>query len=312
MDSGLKLSGNEIGLIDFRIFEDRNGVQYEGIYGINVAKVKEIIQLPETTQLPASPDYIVGVFDLRGTVIPLVDLAIWIGIKDTEAQVDIGMKRVIVAEFSNFQMGFIVHEAKLIRRINWSDVDPATMFSSTNVERRKITGIVRIENNLTLLILDLESILEGLDFYSDEKINKSNLSVHEVKKFNGNILIVDDSVIARNLIKKHLKNMGFEVLEARDGKEGLDMLDNLYEIHKENIINFLSLIVSDVEMPKMDGFNFVEQVKRDSRFSSIPVIFNSSICDKYSEKRSKDIGAHGYLVKFDANIFYEEIVKIME
>ena len=126
-----KISSNEIELVDFRINEQTNGEVYEGIYGINVAKVQEIIQMPETFELPASPDYVIGVFDLRGIIIPLVDLATWLNIKDREADLPLHKKRVIITEFNNLKIGFLVHEAKLIRRIGWDNVQ-AAQFSSNS------------------------------------------------------------------------------------------------------------------------------------------------------------------------------------
>lgn len=225
-----KISSNEIELVDFRINETINGEIYEGIYGINVAKVKEIIQMPETFDLPASPDYIVGVFDLRGVIIPLVDLAIWLKIKEREADLTYNKKRVIIAEFNNLKIGFLVHETKLIRRIGWDKVQ-AAQFSSNhhNVERGKITGTTQIEDGKTLLILDLEGIIDDLDFYSNKHEKKELQNVN--KQFSGNVLIVDDSTIARTLLKKNLKKMGFNVIEAHDGEMALHTLNEIYNQH---------------------------------------------------------------------------------
>ncbi len=306
-----KISSNEIELVDFRINETLNGILYEGIYGINVAKVQEIIQMPETFDLPASPDYIVGVFDLRGIIIPLVDLAAWLNIKEREAELPIHKKRVIIAEFNNLKIGFMVHEAKLIRRISWDKVQSAHFSSNShNLERGKITATTQIEDGNTLLILDLEGIIDDLDFYSDKSEKRELQNVE--KTFCGNVLIVDDSTIARSLLKKNLKKMGFTIIEAHDGQMALETLHEIYKEQKDGITSYIKLIISDIEMPRMDGFHFAEVVKNDERFQSIPFIFTSSICDKFSEQKGKDIGADAYLVKFDAQTFYDEIVKILE
>ncbi|WP_300912353.1 chemotaxis protein CheW, partial [Helicobacter rodentium] len=101
-------------LLDFRIYKLEKGKLYEGIYGINVAKVNETIRLPELTELPGVPDYIEGIFDLRGVVIPVINLAKWMNV---EVPKNKKIKpRVIIAEFNNIMIGFIVHEAKRIRR----------------------------------------------------------------------------------------------------------------------------------------------------------------------------------------------------
>ena len=104
-----KISSNDIELVDFRINEEVNGEIYEGIYGINVAKVQEIIQMTETFELPASPDYVIGVFDLRGVVMPLIDLAAWLNIKDRESKIPLEKKRIIITEFNNLKIGCLLY-----------------------------------------------------------------------------------------------------------------------------------------------------------------------------------------------------------
>ena len=148
------------------------------------------------------------------------------------------------------------------------------------------------------------------DFYSDKQDKKELQEV--TKKFSGHVLIVDDSTIACSLLKKNLKKMGFTVIEAHDGEMALQTLNDLYVEKNGNLTSFIRFIISDIEMPKMDGFHFAEIIKSDERFQSIPFIFNLSICDKFSEQKGRDIGADADLVKFDAQTFYDEIIKILE
>lgn len=302
----LKIGTNEMELVDFRIYKVEKGKIYEGIYGINVAKVNEIIRLPELTELPGVPDYIEGIFDLRGVVIPVINLAKWMNV-ETPKNKKI-KPRVIIAEFNNIMIGFIVHEAKRIRRINWKDIEPAHFSSSvsSNLDKSRITGVTRIEGDQVLLILDLESIVQDLGFYHPE-VN----SEHTYEKFEGLALILDDSSIARKILKEFLEKMGFDVAEANDGEDGLRKLDKLYENYGETLSKQLKIIISDVEMPQMDGFHFAAKVKEDPRFSKIPIIFSSSISDKFSESRGKEAGAESYLVKFDGNKFHEEVSRVV-
>jgi len=301
----LRVGTNELELVDFRILKEENGEVYEGIFGINVSKVREIIKYPKLTELPGVPDFIEGIFDLRGVVIPVVDLAKWMGIKVPEnANIQ---PRVIIAEFNNVLIGFVVHEAKRIRRINWADIEPASFTSGHGIlDKSKITGVTRIENNEVLLILDLESVVEELGFYQPEVDPDI-----QIDRFSGIALILDDSAIARKIVKEAMTKMGFTIIEAKDGKEGLEKLEEMYSIYGDNIKNELKIIVSDVEMPLMDGFHFAAKVKDDPRFSDIPIVFNSSISDHFSEQRGKDAGGEGYLVKFDANKFYTEVARIV-
>ena len=305
-DNSLKVGSNEMELVDFRIFNDGEDGVYEGIYGINVSKVREIIRVPKLTELPGTPDFIEGIFDLRDVVIPVVNLAKWMGITPPEG----GEKdfRIVITEFNNVLIGFIVHEAKRIRRINWSDIEPATFTSNSGtLEGSKITGVTKIEGDSVLLILDLESVVQDLGLYEPDV----DTIPQELDTFSGIALILEDSATARKIVKDALSKMGFQVVEAIDGQEGLEKLDELYGLYEDSISEHLKLILSDVEMPRMDGFHFAANVKEDSRFKNVPIIFNSSISDHFSEIRGKEAGAEAYLVKFEAGTFYDEVSRVV-
>jgi len=305
-DSSLKVGSNEMELVDFRIFKQENDEVYEGIYGINVSKVREIIRVPSLTELPGTPEYIEGIFDLRGVVIPVVNLAKWMGIEAPEGSEK--SLRVIITEFNNVLIGFIVHEAKRIRRINWGDIEPATFASGAGtLDGSKITGVTKIEDDNVLLILDLESVVQDLGLYEPDV----DAIPHELESFSGLALVLDDSATARKIVKEALIKMGFQVVEAIDGQEGLEKLQEIHELYGENISQHLKLILSDVEMPRMDGFHFAANVKEDGRYGNIPIIFNSSISDHFSEIRGKEAGAEAYLVKFEASTFYDEVSRVV-
>jgi two-component system chemotaxis response regulator CheV len=305
-DNVLKVGTNEMELVDFRILKYEGEEIYEGIYGVNVSKVREIIRVPKLTELPGTPEFIEGIFDLRGVVIPVVNLAAWMGVDAPEqAQKN---ARVIITEFNNILIGFIVHEAKRIRRINWKDIEPASFAAGGGaLDKNKITGVTRIEDDSVLLILDLESVVQDLGLYSPTQ----DETPHDIEHFTGHVLLLDDSHTARKIVKEALEKMGFKVIEANDGQEGLERLEDLYEKYGENIGQQLRLIVSDVEMPRMDGFHFASNVKHDKRFGSIPIVFNSSISDHFSEGRGKEAGGEAYLVKFDASTFYDEVARVV-
>lgn len=305
-ENSLKVGSNEMELVDFRILkQEEDGAIYEGIYGINVSKVREIIRVPDLTELPGTPNFIEGIFDLRSVVIPVVNLAKWMGITPP-ASVE-KTSRVIITEFNNVLIGFVVHEAKRIRRISWNDIEPSTFISSGEIDGSKITGVTRIENDNVLLILDLESVVQDLGLYKPDTDNIPK----EIEHFAGMALILDDSSTARKIVKDALQKMGFDVIEATDGEEGLEKLDELYELYPSNLSSKLKIIISDVEMPRMDGFHFAAKVKEDARFDKIPIVFNSSISDSFSEDRGKEAGGEAYLVKFQASSFYEEVARIV-
>ncbi|TKX31236.1 chemotaxis protein [Campylobacter estrildidarum] len=303
----VKTGSNEMELVDFRIFKQGQDKIYEGIYGVNVSKVREIIKIPTLTELPGVPDYIEGIFDLRGIVIPVVNLAKWMQIVEPESAM---LKpRVIITEFSNILIGFIVHEAKRIRRINWKDIEPATFSTgSGTLDRGKITGVTRIENDEVLLILDLESVIEELGIYAP----KTDVD-YKLEKFSGTALILDDSLTARKRVKDMMQQLGLQVIEAKDGVEGLNKLEELSQVYGENLCSVLKIIISDVEMPQMDGFHFAARLKDDIRFKDIPIVFNSSLSNEFmNEKGVKEAGGEGYLVKFNASDFFGEVTKVLK
>lgn len=306
IDDSLRVGSNEMELVDFRILKEEDGEVYEGIYGINVSKVREIIKMPKLTELPGTPEYIEGIFDLRSVVIPVVNLAKWMGI--VEPANAILNSRVIITEFNNVLIGFVVHEAKRIRRINWGDIEPASFISgSGSMDGSKITGVTKIEGDNVLLILDLESVIQELGLYEPDI---DHIPEH-MDNFSGLALVLDDSTTARKIVKEAIQKMGFSVIEAGDGQEGLDKLEDLHKMYGDDISKQLKIIISDVEMPKMDGFHFAANVKEDGRFKNIPIVFNSSISDHFSEIRGKEAGGEAYLVKFEASSFYDEVARVV-
>ncbi len=308
-DNVLKTGSNEMELIDFRIFKRDADRVYEGIYGVNVAKVKEIIKMPHLTELPGVPEYIEGIFDLRGVVIPVINLAKWMHIDEPEEAM---LKpRVIIAEFSSIFIGFIVHEAKRIRRISWESIETANFSGGSGngtLDASKITGVTRIENDEVLLILDLEGIIQELGIYQP----KLDMEVNEIRQIGGLALVLDDSLTARHLIHDALVKMGLKVIEAKDGVEGLQKMEDLYATYKEDLSRNLRIIISDIEMPQMDGFHFAANVKADKRFSDIPLIFNSSLSNEFIGIHGKDVGGDGYLTKFNATKLYQEVTRVID
>lgn len=303
----VKTGSNEMELVDFRIFRQGEDKVYEGVYGVNVSKVREIIKIPVLTELPGTPEFIEGIFDLRGVVVPVINLAKWMQIKEPEGQM---LKpRVIVTEFSNVLIGFIVHEAKRIRRISWKDIEPSTFSTGSGAfDKGRITGVTRIENDEVLLILDLESVVEDLGIYTE----RIEIDDSAIERFHGIALTLDDSLSARKRVKTMLQKMGLQVIEARDGVEGLQKINELYDVYGEDLKKHLKIIVSDVEMPQMDGFHFARRLKEDARFKGYPIVFNSSLSNEFmTEKGIQESGGDGYLVKFDAHNFFSEIARVI-
>ena len=164
----LEVGQNRMELVDFRLFRiDEEGEEREGIYGINVAKVIEIIKMPENiSETPNTSEFVEGMFNLRGSVVPLVNLPKWMGITEPE-ELDRKNFKVIITEFNRIKVGFIVHETTKIRRVSWDDISAPELSSVSSVDS-KVTGIIKVENDELLLLLDFESIVDELGFYNKE------------------------------------------------------------------------------------------------------------------------------------------------
>ncbi len=295
----LETGANELEIIDFRMYEVLDdGSIYEWVLGVNVAKVREVIKRPEKiVKSPGSPPEVEGIAKIRGEVVPIVNLARWMKIKEPEN----AGRYVIVMEFLREIVGVIVHDAKRIRRIKWADIRKPP----PSIEERlggKIVGVIEIEDGNLLLLLDFEGILDELGMI---KIFGVEEEVGEEVERTGHyrILILDDSPVARKIIRRILERDGHTVFEAANGLEALEFLNKLLEQAKEegkDITDYIQLIISDIEMPGMDGLTFTKKVKEHPVLAKLPVIINTSLSDKATVDKAKFVNADAHLVKFDA------------
>ena len=297
----LEVGQNRMELVDFRLFRmDEEGEEREGIYGINVAKVIEIIKMSEDiSETPNTSEFVEGMFNLRGSVVPLVNLPKWMGIAEPD-ELDRRNFKVIITEFNRIKVGFIVHETTKIRRVSWDDINAPELSSVSSVDS-KVTGIIKVENDELLLLLDFESIVDELGFY-----NKENREIAlEKDEFGGNrtVLIIDDSSSARKIVNNALMKEGFRTVLAENGKAALDIVyEDKYKI---------DAIICDVEMPVMDGYTFTKTLKSDDKYKNIPVIMHSSLSGVENSDKGMRAGADYYVVKFDPIEFIGTIKKVL-
>ena len=296
----LETGANELEIVDFRMYEVLdNGDIYEWILGVNVAKVREVTRKPENiVKSPGSPPEVEGIAKIRGEIVPIVNLAKWMKIKEPEN----AGKYIIVMEFLREIVGIVVHDAKRIRRIKWADIKKPP----PSIEERlggKIVGVIEIEEGNLLLLLDFEGILDELGMIKIFGIEEEVPEEEVERKGQFTILILDDSPVARKIIRGILERDGHTVLEASSGLEGLDILNNLLQKAQsegKEITDYVQLIVSDIEMPGMDGLTFTRKIKEHPYLSKVPVIINTSLSDKATVDKAKFVNADAHLVKFDA------------
>lgn len=309
----LKVGANEMELVVFRMYGTHPDGNPEVLdYGVNVAKVREIIPMPTLTKVPDMPAYAEALAEVRGEVIPIVNLGKWMKIIPP-SNMEIRPK-VIVLEMLGTTVGMIVHEVERIRRIKWDQIKPPPSLLQAKHSGR-VTGVTKIDDDgdALLLILDLESVISEMGGL----IPKHEVALEEIervgkKKLKGTVLIVDDSAVARKILKDTLENTGLHVIEAVDGKQALDILnDFLQRIGDQPITNFVQLIISDVEMPEMDGLTFTKNVRTNNKLQSVPIIVNTSLSGEENREKAKGVGADGYLVKFDVTKLIQEVSRFL-
>lgn len=309
----LKVGANEMELVVFRMFSSHpDGTPEVLDYGVNVAKVREIIPMPTLTKVPDMPAYAEALAEVRGEVIPIVDLGNWMKVVPP-AGMEVRPK-VIVLEMLGTTVGMIVHDVERIRRIKWDQIKPPPALLQAKHSGR-VTGVTKIDDDgaSLLLILDLESVISEMGGL----VQKHEIALEEIdrvknRKLQGTVLIADDSSVARKILKDTLENAGLRIIEAVDGKQALEILyDFLQKIGDQPVTNFVHLVISDVEMPEMDGLTFTRNVKANPKLQSLPIIVNTSLSGEENKEKAKSVGADGYLVKFDVAKLMHEVARFL-
>ena len=304
----LDTGSNELEVIEFYIEEEQDdGSIYRGYYGINVAKVLEIIQMPQLTKIPSrkkSPT--LGTFNLRGRIIPLIDLSTWLNKKMVPSE----DPRVIVCEFSGMITAFLVTGVERIYRISWEDVEAPTeeliSFSSGSV-----IGVIRIEERI-LFLLDMEYMLQEIMSVEYKKENVEDVFKDSSLYADGHriVLFVDDSASIRKVVSEVLIKLHYTVLTAFDGKEAWKILVQLKQKAEQEgkpLNTFLDCIVTDIEMPEMDGHTLTKRIKEDSVMRTLPVILYSSIITSSSQHKGERVGADYQINKTNVETLARQI-----
>lgn len=266
---------------------------YRGFYGVNVAKVLEIIRMPKVTELPeVQHPSVLGAFNLRSRIIPLVDLAMWLG--KTHIQTD-EQPKTIVTEFNNVTTAFMVSGVNRIHRISWEKVEPPNKYVAA-VSNNTVIGVVKLEERIVFL-LDLEKVVANLN-------PKLGLRLDDLGADWTNsgyrALIADDSALVREMQRDLLEKAGFTVEVVSNGRAAWERLEEFRrrsEEEKRPITDFVHVVVSDIEMPVMDGLNLTNRIKNDPLLKNLPVLlFSSLITDKLRHK-GESVGADDQISK---------------
>ena len=296
VDERTNLTGtNKFELLLFRLGVSP-GSDFSELYGINVFKVREIVAMPQITAMAGSPQHVMGVVNLRGQVIPVIDLSSVIGrVPKT------GLNIILVTEYVRTTQAFAVESVEDIVRLDWSQVLSAEMSHTDGM----VTSIARldgeVDNSRLAQVLDVETILRKL--MPSEEVNLDAESLGGMVKLRPGtvILAADDSVVARSLIEQGLAALGVPFIMSKTGKEAWDKLQEIAvqaEAEGETVHDRVALVLTDLEMPEMDGFTLTRNIKQDKRFNDIPVVIHSSLTGAANEDHVHRVGADGYVPKF--------------
>jgi len=261
------------------------------IFALNVFKIKEVVHCPTLNNMPASHPAICGVTNMRGITIPVLDMARAIGGRSQEMSKE---SIVIVTEYNRKINGFLVSGVDRIVNMNWTDILPPP----AGTARSYVTAVTRIEDKI-VEIIDVEKIMyevmgQAADV-SDEVLDK----LVQTKGVSNTIMVVDDSSVARNQIVRTLKLLEFECLVANNGREALTMLQNM---SKEGPLDQqLALVISDVEMPDMDGYTLTTEIRKDPMLNKLYVMLHTSLSGVFNNAMVESVGANKFISKFDAD-----------
>ena len=279
--SGDETAGDKKGILlesgtnEFEIVEFSIGGVY---YGINVAKVREVIQRAPVTAMPQAHPYVDGLFTLRGKAIPLVNLP----------------RNIIVTEINNYGIGFLVENVSRIHRISWKDMEPAPEVG----DQSRVVGIIKMSDRIVLL-LDFETIIAEINPEINAKLTTFEDATADTKSLRADVHVVvaEDSGMLRDLLVTTLHDSGYRFV--RDFGNGQDAWEYLRNLAAKDgpIENHVGVVVSDVEMPKMDGHRLLKLVRDNERLKDVPFVLFSSLISEEMRLKGESLGASGQISK---------------
>lgn len=288
---------NELEIVEFRIDEmDCHGNVVPCHYGVNVAKVREIIRLPQMSRVVNARPGVEGMIKLRDKVITIINLATVLN-KSTG---DMVADRVVVLEFNNLMVGVLVHSVSRIYRISWKNVEPP----AASIHSDEVTGLVKMDDRI-ILVLDFEKIVAELCSESALKPLDSLLmgrSVSNPERADKTVLVADDSVFIRKTLCGSLRSAGYTVVEAENGAEAWNIIQQTIEKASQEGNNFrdhIQMLITDVEMPQMDGLHLTSLVRKEESLKGFPVAIFSSLASEDNKRKWIGLGANCILTKPD-------------
>ncbi|MEF2144024.1 MAG: chemotaxis protein [Desulfovibrionaceae bacterium] len=304
----LETGTNELEVLEFFIDHRVDGTTVRGHYGVNVAKVMEVVEAPLGFEAESSERHaaLMGTIPLRDLALPVVDLARWL---DMEREPSAN-EPIIVTRFNNFITGFLVSGVVQIHRVSWVDIQSPGKVMAT-MPGNCITGSV-VLNDEFVLLLDLERALAELDESGDAS---SDEAAPDKGGEGRKAFVVDDSTSVRALLTHRFTKAGFEVRALLDGQEAWEALLALKAEAEETdrpVTALLDVVVTDLEMPRMDGYTLSRRIKEDSVLSALPVVMFSSLISGATKHKGEAVRADLQVTKPDFNVLTGKVMELLD
>lgn len=301
-----KLAGtNKLEILMFSLGTDLRSGRRE-TYGINVFKVREVMRIPSITKAPDMPASVEGMVSLRGVLVPVIDLAKYINMQ-TETQPSI----MIVTEYNGNTQGFLVEAVDTILRLDWSAMKvPPDMLNAQL--GGLVVAVTELKDKRLVMMMDVEKVLADTgNFGTDETLFKQ---IKPSGLVNRTIFFVDDSPVARKQISRTLEAMELNYISSVNGNKAWQELKKLADsadVAHVPVSDLIQVILTDVEMPEMDGYMLTRKIKEDTRFSNIPVLMHSSLSSLSNQQLGKAVGVDEYVPKFDAQKLSQTLIRLL-
>ncbi len=272
-------------------------------FGLNVFKVQEVLQCPPLTKIAKSHPNVVGMTNMRGKTIAVIDLALAIGkkpLRETENPF------LIITEYNRSIQGFLADSVDRIVNLNWEEIKAPPNGLGRN---SYMTAVTNVDKEL-VEIIDVEKVFAELGG-GEVELSEETMHVEKGEDRVIRILIVDDSSVARNQIKRTMDKLGIETMLAKNGREGLELLKGLTK-DGSNIMQHLDAIISDVEMPEMDGYTLTTEIRADDRLSNVPLLLHTSLSGVFNKSMVQKVGADRFVPKFNAEELANEVKDLLQ
>lgn len=292
IDQRTRLAGhNRLALLLFRL----GGRQ---LFGVNVFKVQEVLNRPPLFQVPHAPAQVLGAADVRGRTIPVIDLGQAVGHPESDPA---RAQYLVVTEFNRSAQGFLVSAVERIVNIAVEDITPPPDVHGPGAH---LTAVTRYQGEL-IQILDVEKVLAEI-----VQRPVSIAGAHEVPEdlLGSRVLVVDDSRVARNQIHQVLEQLGLEATLLPDGRQALDHLQALAD-QGVDVADHYSMVISDIEMPSMDGYTLTTEIRRDARLRGLYVLLHTSLSGIFNNAMVQRVGADSFVAKYSPDELAEHIVE---